>query len=170
MDPTRRLIRFLAVLVSFWCALIVSAPLGRVFLGDSNAWSANVYSFFSLICHQIDERSFHLLGYKFAVCIRCFSIYAGFLVSLTIQLLRGRVPLRIPNPKFIIAAVLPMVLDVLLDTLGIKASTPFSRALTGAIFGAAAPTFILPPLVNACRQLQLFPFSQGALLHAAKTE
>ena len=33
---------------------------------------------FSLVCHQLPERSFHWLGWPLAVCHRCAGLYLGF--------------------------------------------------------------------------------------------
>jgi len=169
MNPTRRIIAALAALTFVWCALIVSAPLCQGLVG-TNVWSDNVYAFFSPVCHQLDDRSFHILGFKFAVCIRCFSIYAGFLISISALLLRRGVQLRLPESKYLLAALLPMLIDVALDTVGVFRSTSLSRIVTGSLFGLVAPFFIVPPLTQALRQLRIFPFSRGAVLHAGNTE
>jgi uncharacterized membrane protein len=52
---------------------IIAAPL---------AGASSIYQFFSLICHQDPARSWQILGEPLPVCIRCVSIYFGFLVSL----------------------------------------------------------------------------------------
>jgi hypothetical protein len=36
-----------------------------------------IYRFFQPVCHEMDARSFHIFGYKLAVCSRCASIYYG---------------------------------------------------------------------------------------------
>src|SRR5215207_10349032 len=58
-------------------ALIVGAPL----LKAGGLPAGAVYGAFALLCHQIDERSFHLAGFKLAVCARCFGLYAGALAG-----------------------------------------------------------------------------------------
>ena len=40
--------------------------------------------FFSYICHQQADRSFHVLGEQFAVCSRCFGVYFGLLLGFAV--------------------------------------------------------------------------------------
>jgi hypothetical protein len=41
------------------------------------AWALAVYAIGSFVCHQLPERSFHLLAVQMPVCARCTGIYAG---------------------------------------------------------------------------------------------
>ncbi len=63
-----------------------------------------VYFFFGRICHQIDARSFHLNGIKFAVCERCSLIYFGAFVGVLIFPFLRREIVR-SNPILLIALV-----------------------------------------------------------------
>jgi uncharacterized membrane protein len=136
-----------------WCALIVLAPAatssaGFVPLGGF------LYAFFSPLCHQIDARSFHLFGWPLAVCGRCSAMYFGFL-SGTIaypfagNLLRGARPGRM----FLVVAVAPMLLDVMLEAAGLHESSNALRAVTGAWFGILLPFLIIPGAVEGISQL-----------------
>src|SRR5688572_5419416 len=58
---------------SIWCAAILAAPVLHL---------NYVYDLFSLICHQDPSRSWHVFGEPWALCIRCSSIYLGFLAGL----------------------------------------------------------------------------------------
>ncbi len=62
-----------------------------------------IYFFFKWICHQIDARSFHFDGVKFAVCERCAFIYFGAFVGSLILLLLRR---EITKPNFILCVAL----------------------------------------------------------------
>jgi hypothetical protein len=62
-----------------WIALIVAAPLVIGREGIQGKTGILIYGFFSPLCHQLDNRCFHIEGYKLAVCARCFFIYLGFL-------------------------------------------------------------------------------------------
>ena len=69
-------VRALLVLgTALWCLAIVSAPLFDL---------PAVYLFFSRLCHQLPGRSWHIHGEQLAVCIRCTSIYLGFLAGLVL--------------------------------------------------------------------------------------
>jgi uncharacterized membrane protein len=62
-----------------WCAVLFLPPLLASEVAYFPQLSDALYRMFSKICHQDDARSFHLLGHKLAVCIRCSSIYLSFL-------------------------------------------------------------------------------------------
>jgi len=70
---TRQLRLILVLAAAVWCAAIVAAPILNL---------VPLYPLFSLICHQISERSWHIHGEPLAVCIRCTSISIGFLFGL----------------------------------------------------------------------------------------
>jgi uncharacterized membrane protein len=63
----------LVIGAAVWCLAIFSAPVFD--LGP-------LYAFFSSICHQLPDRSWHIHGQPLAVCIRCTAIYIGFLAGL----------------------------------------------------------------------------------------
>ena len=66
-----------------WCAAIVLAPVLAT-MGNAPRISAEMYQFFGKVCHQIDSRSLHIGGEKFAVCARCSAIYFSFLAMLLV--------------------------------------------------------------------------------------
>lgn len=109
-----------------------------------------LYRSFSLICHQIPERSFKIFGAPLAVCSRCTSIYIGAFFGLLIYpLLR-----RLDSPEWetkawFVAALLPMGFDVAADWLGLLPNSFTSRALTGGIAGIASAIYLLPALIAA---------------------
>ena len=111
-----------AVLVAasaLWMAAIVAAPLLEL------DW---VYTFFSRICHQYPERSFHLAGATLAVCIRCTSIYAGFLIALVAGL--G------PSRRLLLWAIGLTAVEVLIARLFIDLAA--ARVLSGLLLGSGA--------------------------------
>jgi Predicted membrane protein (DUF2085) len=120
-DTTRRIVLIAAVL---WCMAIAAAPILR---------EPEIYLFFSRICHQDPARSWSLAGAPLPVCIRCASIYFGFLVALWIG--------ARPNWKtleFSIAATLAQFILALLIW-----DSPWIRSATGLALGAAAAPFVV---------------------------
>lgn len=163
----RRIHRVLLILAFGWCFLIVVAPLLRA-SGFSPEIPNLLYRFFSRVCHQFNDRSLHLGGEKLAVCIRCSSIYFSFLIGLILYPLlqrwhEGKIPSRI----FLLTAVVPMLIDVILNFSGLHFSTLWTRLATGACFGGILPLFILPPLLEAAPHV--FHLRRGSL-HAGKTK
>jgi uncharacterized membrane protein len=142
-----------------WCVLIVLAPAASSTAGFA-AFGGILYAFFSPLCHQLEARSFHLFGGPLAVCGRCSAIYFGFL-SGTIaypfarDLLRGARPGRM----FLLVAVAPMLLDVVLEVAGIHVSSNAMRAVTGAWFGTLLPFLVIPGAVEGVSQLLTKPNS-----------
>jgi len=162
-----------AVLLSLWCIGIISVPLLK-----QSGWmqTADVlYSFFSRVCHQDDARSFHIDGEKIGVCIRCSGIYFGFLIGL-ISLPLSHILRRknFPAVGFFFFAVIPMAVDVVLNTAGIHSCTPVTRTVTGALFGISMAWFIFPIFIEACVQLftrnNIRSLDTGAVQYVRKTQ
>jgi len=130
--------------------LIFAAPL---LASSGRGWAAMlVYRAFAGLCHQQAERSFSLDGHALAVCARCTGIYAGFAAcALLYPLARGLRRTDAPARKWLLLALLPTVLDFVLNFAGLWSNTHASRALTGAIAGAGAAFFALPGLVDLGR-------------------
>lgn len=132
-----------------WCMAIVAAPL----LAENFA-GYTLYQAFHQICHQLPERSFHLAGESFGVCARCTSIYFAFLIGIVAYpFFKSLDDVRIPSRALLVAAMLPMLIDVGLGVLDIHESSLATRVFTGAIFGLVLPFIILPVALEAVQQL-----------------
>ena len=157
----------LLLFVVLWCAALLAAPLLQSWGSPAGGF---FYEAFSKICHQLDQRSFHLEGFKLAVCARCSAIYFGFLMTLLVLPLPGPLEkLRAPRLLWLGYAALPMLLDVFLNDSGILVSTQMTRVFTGVIFGATLPFSIVPTLFEAVAQLNSSSLNFGGF-HADKTE
>ena len=128
-------------------AAIVGAPLIQSF--GHPAFAFKIYRAFSFVCHQIPDRSFHLAGYKFAVCARCTGIYSGLaLATLSYPLVRTlRQPVT-PNLIWLFVAVAPLAIDWSLGYFSVWQNNHVSRFSSGALFGATAVFYILPGLME----------------------
>ena len=128
-------------------ALIVGSPLALA--SGYNNLGATIFRGFSLLCHQIPGRSFHLHDYPFAVCARCAGLYFGLAAGLaTYPLWRSLQRLDTPARGWLILALLPVGVDFLLGFTGIWENTHWSRAFTGAILGVAIAFYLVPGLVD----------------------
>jgi uncharacterized membrane protein len=131
-----------------WMGLILAAPwllAERHFLA-----SAVIYRAFSTVCHQMPARSFYFYGHPMGVCSRCASIYAGFIIGLSIYpFARDLREDRFPPRWILIGATVPTLIDFTAGISGLLANSFLSRALTGILFGAVAAFYITPGLVSA---------------------
>ena len=129
------------------CAGIIGAPLalssGHLF------WALPIYHAFSLVCHQIPERSFFVAGHPFAVCARCFGLYAGFtLAAIAYPLVRSLKKTEAPPRKWLFIAAAPLAIDYALGVFGIWNNTHSSRFITGALLGSVAVLYVVPGLLD----------------------
>jgi len=108
---------------TLWCIGIIAGPL----LGSSS-----FYEFFSLVCHQDPARSWHILGEPLPVCIRCASIYFGFLASLWLGLNARVTWLRV--------SVALVVAEFIFARLFIDAAV--LRSVSGVLVGLSAAPFV----------------------------
>lgn len=93
--------------------------------------------FFGL-CHQLPDRTYTLNGAMMAVNTRCFGIFLGMAAGWTIIpfVIRFTADKRWPI-LILLAAVLLQVVDYLGNLVELWQNTNHSRALLGALFGAA---------------------------------
>lgn len=172
MDLSKRIYTAFLASVGLWCLAIVVTPLLHVFWGETGASIANGFYFgFARICHQLDERSLHLFGAKFGVCIRCTSIYFSFFAGLIVypfaRSLRSK---AIPGRRWLLVAIVPMALDALLNDLGILQSGEISRIVTGSTAGFVVSFYVVPLFIDALTQLSVHRNSQGESHYAGQTQ
>ena len=139
------------LVIATWVLAVIAPPLLL-----SNGISASpIYNIFGYICHQIPERSFHLFGYQFAVCSRCFGVYAGLLLGILTYRLSRPVDSIEPLPRFwLFLSMVPIGIDWSLGVFGIWENTHFTRFVTGLILGTACAVYIVPALVEIVRNLR----------------
>jgi len=130
----------LLALVFLWCLFIVVPPI-LAFISFS---PSSGYHFFSRLCHQDPSRSLFIFGHPLAVCARCSMIYFGFLTGMIIA--GFWYPEHMNFRLWFSVIVFPMVLDVVLDLIGLHRTTMMTRVITGVIFGVGSG-FLLTPLL-----------------------
>lgn len=140
------------VAVLVWVTAIVAAPLLRS--AEIDLLYEPLYRFFSYICHQIPERSLHMLDHQMGVCSRCFGVYFGLLAGLAVYPLWRGVDEIEPVPRvWLFLSVIPIAVDWSLTVFGIWENTHVTRFLTGLILGAACAVYIVPALVEVTRNV-----------------
>lgn len=157
----------LLVCVGAWCALAMLPPILALMDAERES-AAPVVAMFSHVCHQLDSHSLHASGERFAVCARCFAIYAGFFAGTLIVPAVARRRTRRYVPAWLLAAG-PMALDVLLDATPWYAATTASRLVSGGAFGLAAGILLIPLLLDAVSELLTPTASQQGPTHEPTT-
>ena len=134
--------------------LLASLPLiAPLLLAHEYRFAASViYEAFRPLCHQMSERSFYLAGHPFAVCARCFGLYAGFASGVVLYpLMRSLRKAETPERVWLFLAAVPVGIDFTLGLFGIWQNTHLSRLLTGGLFGAVAAFYVVPGLLELSR-------------------
>lgn len=143
-----------STVVLVWVGLIVAAPVLRANAIESVA--TPLYGFFSYICHQMPERSIHLLEHQLGVCSRCFGVYFGLLLGFAVYPLWRRVEDIDALPRiWLFLSMIPIGIDWSLTIFGIWENTHLSRFLTGGILGFACATYIVPAIVEITRNFSI---------------
>ena len=142
---------FISALVVFaWVFVILLAPVAKA--NGFDGISAPIYRFFSYICHQMPERSFHVENHPFAVCSRCFGVYFGLFFGFLIYPFVRKIEDIEPLPRvWLFLAMIPIGVDWSLGAFDIWENTHLSRFITGLILGAACAIYIVPALVEIFR-------------------
>jgi uncharacterized membrane protein len=140
--------------VVIWVLLIVGAPVLKA--QGMTSMSSPLYHFFSYICHQIPERSFHIGVEPFGVCSRCFGVYFGLFVGFAIYPLWRQIDEIEPLARFwLFLSLIPIGIDWTLTISGIWENTHSTRSVTGLILGVACSAYIVPALVEITRNFSL---------------
>lgn len=93
---------------------------------------------FSMLCHQMPDRSIWLSDAPMAVCSRCFGIYAAMFVTVVLAPFMPQAWLR--NSlifPFLFFAIGVNLADFLLDALTVWENTHTTRFLSGTLFGSS---------------------------------
>ncbi|MFA5404372.1 MAG: DUF2085 domain-containing protein [Ignavibacteria bacterium] len=156
MTGKRIYLIFLSITL-LWNVFIVFAPILHNSFGILKTISDFSYTFYSVTCHQIDNRSFHIVGEKYAVCSRCLSIYWSFLFSVIIYpFIKGLNNTKLPSLWLLLIPGLLLFLDAVLDLFGIINNTFISRSITGALIGFILPFYLIPGFYNLFNELFIY--------------
>jgi len=139
-----------ALFSTAWLLSIFTAPL------LPTAISACVYAVGSLVCHQLPDRSFHLGAYQLPVCARCVGIYCGAVVGAVAMMVPTGFSARRMKETLIsrrarwmlMAAALPTLTTVVLETAGVWPATNGVRAAAGFPLGLVAALMVMSALAT----------------------
>jgi len=115
------------------------------------------YRFFHPVCHQIDARSFHIFGYKLAVCSRCASIYYGLTIGIaSYPLFKSLDNVEIPSLIYFVIPLVAVVVDFSINFLGVAQNTFVSRSITGGFLGLTTAFFLVPVWISLIKEFRKF--------------
>src|SRR5688500_11244298 len=130
-------------------AILIAVIAAPVLSSQAHTGATTIYKAFSYLCHQIPERSFHLVGHPFAVCSRCTGLYAGFaFATLALPLVRSLKRTDTPHVIWLLLSGVPLAIDFGLTYFEIWQNNHFTRVTTGALFGAVAAMYVVPGLIE----------------------
>ncbi len=145
-----------------WLVIILAAPY---FIANTqnNFLNELYYGLFSLICHQIPERSFFLNGCQLPVCARCLGIYFGiFAGGLLYPFFKKLDNEKVPGLKILIPFLSILIIDGFLQTLHLYKTSNEARFLVGFISVLPLAFYILP-LLNGLQKYLTQNKGQNAL-------
>lgn len=154
---SKKIYAIVLIITFAWMLLIFLAPIFMSTGETGKKISSFIYLFFSKVCHQKDERSFHLFGHNLGVCSRCVWIYAGFFIGTLIYPFIKKINnVKLPSIWYLIIPVFLLGADVMSDSFGIFPNTFFTRSVTGFIIGFVLVFFLLPGFLKFFYEVNLF--------------
>ena len=124
--------------LAFSCFAALLTLIAAPWAAHRGSWIAPVlYALFDPLCHQLPDRSFHLLDHPLAVCHRCSGLYLGFALGIALwPALPAAAARLLERPRSIVVFLAPLAIDAVL-----LANTPATRFSTGLL--AAFPVALL---------------------------
>jgi uncharacterized membrane protein len=114
-----------------------------------------VYAAGSLVCHQLPERSFHLLTRQFPVCARCTGIYAGAAIGSLAALAPFGMPTRGLTARteraVAFCACVPTAATLVFEWATGVTPSNVVRAMAGIALGAPIAWLVARFLTSAAR-------------------
>jgi uncharacterized membrane protein len=132
--PPRLLAVLLTVAACSWTAAVVVSALAHT-AAPTIAHIVDLVG--SLVCHQREERSFHLFGQQLAVCGRCTGLYlSGTLGAMLAWLGRARLPRN--SRALLIAAAAPTAITLVIEWFGLANPGNVLRSAAALPLGGVA--------------------------------
>lgn len=107
-----------------------------------------IYRLYSLLCHQIPERTLWLAGHPMAFCARDTGLYGGLWLGMVVVAAGCRPRLSV---GLALALAVPLVLDGGSQLIGLRESVNWLRLVTGSMAGVSAVLYVLPRMVQQMR-------------------
>ena len=136
------------ILTIAWIAILFLAFAAPLLVAVSPKAATVAYMALKPLCHQISERSFHILGNKMGLCGRCTGIFSGLVLFGVISLIAGE-RWRISVVAMIVF-IAPMAIDGLAESFGLWNTSNIARFITGFLT-AFGIVFCIYPIIFELR-------------------
>ena len=131
------LIFYLLIFSEFWIRYIPQIAYALPFLHQG----------YSTICHQQQEKLLSLGGSAMTLlCSRCTGIYTGGIFA-SVLLFWVNIK-KTPHIRWLFVASIPMVIDVVLSSVGLYEYSKTGAFLTGFLLGSVGFFYFYKPLEN----------------------
>ncbi|MCJ7508642.1 MAG: DUF2085 domain-containing protein [candidate division Zixibacteria bacterium] len=144
-------------LINLFLLMVISGSLLAPYLASfgHSSESRAIYAIYHIACHEKESRCLFLLGHKMSLCARCFSIYLslfilGFFWNIFTHRRKGILPV---NFKVAFLLVIPLILDVTSQALGLRESTNVLRIFTGFCLSLSIVLYLYPKLKMEIEEL-----------------
>jgi uncharacterized membrane protein len=136
-----------------YATLPILAPL--LLAAGYSVIAGQIYSAYSLVCHQLPDHTWLLLDRPFAYCQRDTAIYSVLAVA-GIAYQRRRRWVGGLRWWMAVALSVPIAIDGGLAVIGVRDSDPILRTITGAMFAIALAWFVYP-LIDRSLAISMTP-------------
>lgn len=156
--------------------ITVPAITSPILLYEYDEGFSQIQGIYSYACHQLTSRSYCFFpesgavedcygtpsfelskewivikngetGYKFPVCARDLAFYLFALIGgVFLSAINKHREMSVPNPLWLIIALIPFALDGTTQLVGLRESTNLLRFATGAVAGIVLPFYLVPML------------------------
>ncbi len=141
-------LRHWVILASVWCALVVGGavaiPLLKAQGFDTLAWAG--YSLYRVICPQRPDHSWFIAGEKMGFEQRDAAMFLAGALAGPLYILARRFGFRRLSGRLTVLLLIPILVDVVSQIVGLRDSDGFWRTLTGMIAVFAIAGWLYPQL------------------------
>ncbi len=124
-----------------YAALAVAAPL--LDSAGHATLAGRIYVAYGLVCHQLPDQSWFVVGHQMAFCQRDTAIYGTLAVAGIVYQFRRRWTTGL-TWWLAVAMTAPIALDGGTVLVGWRESDPYLRTVTGVLFGIVLAWFVYP--------------------------
>ncbi len=147
--------RLVAVATCTVGGYVLLAIVPALLAGSHPRIAAAIRRGYGACCAQVPSHTLLVRGAPMAICARCFALYGSLAaVGGAWWGVRRLFPAARVRLATLALACLPMAVDVLTQSLGLRESTQPLRLLTGALAGGTAAFLVFPILGDASASAQ----------------